>query len=158
VTLPVAVRRQGYRLAFALLRAYWFVRRPTLHGVKCVITDGDTILLVRHTYGPRRWDLPGGAVKRAEPPVDAARREMREELGLEISEWTSLGEVSATVHHCRDSLACFGAELSAPALALNRAELAAGRWFRRSELPSEISGIVGPILARLDATGGRQVR
>ena len=41
------------------------------------------MLLVRHTYGPRAWDLPGGAIKRGEPPIDAARREMDEELGLD---------------------------------------------------------------------------
>src|SRR5437870_4690431 len=81
VTFAVAVRRRGYRVAFALLRVYWFVRRPALHGVKCVLTNGDQVLLVRHTYGSRDWDLPGGAVSRGEPPVATARREMHEELG-----------------------------------------------------------------------------
>ena len=61
--LPVGLRRRAYRLAYALLCVYWFVRRPECHGVKCVLTDGALVLLVRHTYGPPLWDLPGGAIK-----------------------------------------------------------------------------------------------
>jgi 8-oxo-dGTP diphosphatase len=42
------------------------------------------ILLVDPEYKPD-WDLPGGMAEPNEAPVDAARRELREELGLELS-------------------------------------------------------------------------
>ena len=44
--------------------------------------DGGRVLLVRHVEG--RWQLPGGAVDPDERPEDAARREAREEAGIEI--------------------------------------------------------------------------
>jgi len=44
-------------------------------------------------------------------------REMREELGIDIADWTALGEVSAYTESGRDRLHCFQAELRAPALA-----------------------------------------
>ncbi|MEU4352480.1 NUDIX hydrolase [Streptomyces sp. NPDC023838] len=44
--------------------------------------DGD-VLLVNPTYKPG-WDLPGGMAEPNEAPDDAARRELKEELGLDL--------------------------------------------------------------------------
>jgi 8-oxo-dGTP diphosphatase len=41
------------------------------------------ILLVDPSYKPG-WDLPGGMAEANEPPAVAARRELREELGLDL--------------------------------------------------------------------------
>lgn len=42
------------------------------------------VLLVNPTYKPG-WDLPGGMAEANEPPEEAVRRELREELGQDIS-------------------------------------------------------------------------
>jgi 8-oxo-dGTP pyrophosphatase MutT (NUDIX family) len=114
--IPVPLRRWAYRFASGLLLVYRLLRRPTFTGVKCVLTDGDLVLLVRHTYGQREWLLPGGSLKRDEPPLSAARREMREELGIDIADWTALGELTAYTERGRDRLHCFQAELRDAAL------------------------------------------
>ena len=44
----------------------------------------DRILLVDPTYKPD-WDLPGGMAEANEPPAEALRRELSEELGLGIA-------------------------------------------------------------------------
>jgi 8-oxo-dGTP diphosphatase len=50
-----------------------------------LFTDGcGRILLVEPTY-KLYWDLPGGVVNGDESPRDAAVREVREELGLDVS-------------------------------------------------------------------------
>jgi 8-oxo-dGTP diphosphatase len=46
--------------------------------------DSQRILLVDPSYKPD-WDLPGGMAEANEPPLEAARREVREELGLELT-------------------------------------------------------------------------
>lgn len=146
--LPVRVRRLAYRVAYRVLAIYWFVRRPPAQGVKCVLTHGDHVLLVRHTYGRRDWELPGGSIKRDESPLSAARREMHEELGLSIDGWVALGRVFTTVYNRRDTLHCFQAELPAPQITIDRGEIVVARWFPRRELPEDTGRLVAPILAR----------
>ena len=48
-----------------------------------VLDDQDHVLVVRPTYKDR-WELPGGVVEAGESPRDAAKREVREELGLNL--------------------------------------------------------------------------
>jgi 8-oxo-dGTP pyrophosphatase MutT (NUDIX family) len=149
MTPVVFARRLAYRTAFALLRVSWFLRRPTLRGVKCVLTDGDRVLLVRHTYGRRYWELPGGSRKRNEPFRDAARRETREELGLTIDDWTDLGEFAATISSRPAALHIFHARAHAPVLKLDLGELAAAEWFDRDALPTDRGPYVAAILERI---------
>ncbi len=134
----VALRRMGYRAAYAALRVYWFVARPQTRGVKCIITDGDRVLLVRHTYGPRSWDLPGGSIKRGEQAAAAASREMTEELGITGASWRDMGRYQVAVDHRQDIVHCFQAELQAPELVIDHAELSATEWFPKRELPRDL--------------------
>jgi 8-oxo-dGTP pyrophosphatase MutT (NUDIX family) len=144
----VTLRRLGFRIVYRLLQVYWLAARPRKQGVKCLVTCRDRVLLVRHTDGNRAWDVPGGAMKRREAPVAAARREMSEELGLGGADWTQIGELRGTVSHRRDTIHCFRAELCEPSLTIDRGELAAVDWFARGALPDELGPYVGSVIAR----------
>jgi 8-oxo-dGTP diphosphatase len=82
--LPVVARRRVVRTLTPgfTVGAICFVERP----------DG-ALLLVRLSYR-NRWGVPGGLLKRGEEPADAARREVREETGLDV---VLLGEPAVVV-------------------------------------------------------------
>jgi 8-oxo-dGTP pyrophosphatase MutT (NUDIX family) len=148
--LPVGLRRWGYRLAYKVLRVYWFLGRPRANGVKCVLTRADDVLLVRHTYGRAEWELPGGRIQSRETPAAAATREMREELGISIGDWTSVGRLTGRADYRRDTLYCFRVALDDPELTLDRGEIDDAAWFPRDALPDDLGGYVRRILPLLD--------
>jgi len=154
---PVAARRLAYRSAYRVLTVSWLLRRPAKSGVKCLLVNQERILLVRHTYGYRGWDLPGGAIKRHEAPLTAARREMHEELGVEADGWISLGTVEGQFYHRRDTIHIFRVELPAPKITIDLGELAAASWFSGSDLPPNLGPYVLPIVKRSSATGAGAV-
>ena len=55
-------------------------------GVGGVIFDGASVLLAKRGQEPAKgtWSLPGGAVEIGEKLIDALKREIREEIGIEI--------------------------------------------------------------------------
>jgi 8-oxo-dGTP pyrophosphatase MutT (NUDIX family) len=145
VNPPVHLVRAGYRLAYRGLRVYWFLARPSIEGVKCVLTRGERLLLVRHSYGAGTWELPGGTVKSGEPPLTAARREMAEELGVDLTDWRLLGEFRGRMQYRHDRIHLFHAEVGDAPLVLELGELVVAGWFRGDRLPED----VGPYVAQM---------
>jgi ADP-ribose pyrophosphatase YjhB (NUDIX family) len=78
--MPSLLSRTLFRL-FVLFRA---VLSPVNFGAVAVVEQADKVVLVRQSYA-RGWHLPGGGVKRGEPPEQAVLRELKEEIGLSWS-------------------------------------------------------------------------
>lgn len=62
----------------------------------CVIFHDDAVVLIKRKYDPYKgyYALPGGAVEVGETVEDACRREMREEIGLEVRNLVLVGVYS----------------------------------------------------------------
>jgi 8-oxo-dGTP diphosphatase len=66
--------------------AAWYARLPTMFAAAAALftgTDG-RVLLVKPNYRDH-WSLPGGILEHGEPPHEGCRREVKEELGLDIT-------------------------------------------------------------------------
>ena len=67
----------------------WLITQKFLVGVVgVVLNDAGQILLLKHTYRDKYpWGLPSGWLKRGEQPMDALKREIKEETGITPSEY-----------------------------------------------------------------------
>jgi 8-oxo-dGTP pyrophosphatase MutT (NUDIX family) len=154
-TVPVPVRRVAYRVAHRLLRVYWRYARPHTRGVKCVVREGDAVVFVRHAYGDRcLWELPGGGIKRGEEPRAAAAREAREELGLDLAEWRTLGTVKVYGYGRQTTLSCFEALSPGRALSVDAGEIAEVRWCALAAPPVPLSVDAHAVLSRVLSVPG----
>ena len=66
--------------------AAWYARLPTMFAAAAALfTSADgRVLLVKPNYRDH-WSLPGGILEHGEPPHEGCRREVKEELGLDIT-------------------------------------------------------------------------
>ena len=84
-------------------------------GVVIVAQKGDKILLVkqyRYAISEAIYELPAGKLEYGENPLDAAKRELREETGYIADNWTSLGFIHTTAGICNEKLYLFKAEIN----------------------------------------------
>lgn len=143
--------RVAYRLIWALRRVAPGIGRP---GVKCVLTHGEEVLLVRHTYGGSKvWQLPGGGARKGEDTLEVARREMREELGVEASSWERLPSVDPHLRRLLPRVSCLRGELAERTVVPDPVEIAEARWFHRGALPARLGSDARIVLAVLAEEG-----
>lgn len=62
-----------------------------------ITVDGEVVLIRLHRFGThaQSLEIPGGLIDPGEQPIEAARRELREESGYESDELVPLGVVHA---------------------------------------------------------------
>lgn len=120
-----------------------------------ILTHKGHILLTRRPDGTRHaglWEFPGGKLDPSESPQEGLRREIREELGIEVL----VGEVFDVVYHRYDwgavlLLAYHCQQLSGE---IRNLEVAEHRWVAPAELgaypilPADV-----PLVQRLQRSG-----
>ena len=72
----------AYYVAYRLHLAWNFLFRPQCHGVWVAVWSQGQLLLIKNAYRSS-ITLPGGSIDGVEQPVQAALRELREEVGIE---------------------------------------------------------------------------
>jgi 8-oxo-dGTP diphosphatase len=116
-----------------------------------IVDDSDHVLLVKHSYGDRNWELPGGRGETGESAEETARREAREEVGLELDDLRLTGvywEPFVDMHHF-----VFRARAAEQPRVADKNEITDVGWFSRDALPRPISDFT---IRRIeDALAGR---
>lgn len=133
--LPPRLHRAGLRLAHRVRHRWRRWRKTPIQGISVILTNkaGD-VLLLKHSYGPKTWGLPGGGMGAGENPRECAKREMREELGLELDALHPLGVLEEQLSGSPHSSHLFAAEVNAAPKPDGR-EIVDARFFAPDALP-----------------------
>ena len=126
-------------IAYKIATIYWKIFRPQTFGVKLLLINDNKVLLVEHSY-TKGYHLPGGGVKSGEMFDRALKREILEELGLDISNLELFGVYQNTKQGKIDTVITY---LSTNPVDLNKAKLSSeinhANFYRLDRLPTNIS-------------------
>jgi ADP-ribose pyrophosphatase len=111
-------------------------------AVMMAIDEKKRVLLVRQYRLPAEkylWELPAGRLDPGEKPLDAAKRELKEETGYSAKRWTKLAGYYASPGFVQERMTIFLAEdLTAGDATPMDDERIETRWFKKKELAQMI--------------------
>ena len=101
-----------------------------------MILDNDRIFATARGYGDLKggWEFPGGKIEAGETPAEALKREIMEELDVEISVGELIGTIEYDYPTFHLSMDCFWCEIVSGEIVLKEAE--AARWLTKETLDS----------------------
>ncbi len=123
------------RFIYPLFKLYWFLFRPITQGAKIVLTHNDEVLLIRHTYG-YGWTFPGGGINKKENKENAIKREIREEIGIDINTINFIGSFESNFDYKRDTVFVFTAPVNNKKISVDELEIDVAQWFPMHSIPS----------------------
>lgn len=102
--------------------------------VAAVIKDGDKIFATERGYGDFKggWEFPGGKIEAGETPQEALKREIKEELDVDIKVHDLIDTVEYDYPEFHLSMDCFWCEIINGKLVLK--EHQAARWLTKETI------------------------
>lgn len=146
---PRRVRRLGVWLTQA---------RFTVTAGAVVLDERGRVLLLKHRLrGGSGWGIPGGFLGRGEQPVDALRRELREEVGAEV--WSASVALVRTLARTQQVEVIFKCRMESSAVAGHAPnfEIRRAEWFEPDSLPRGLGSDQRLLIERVlssEAEGG----
>ena len=70
-------------IAYRMALIYWRIFRPDGYGAFVAVWHEGRVLAIKNSYKPQ-WSFPGGGIKSNESAIQAAARELREEVGINV--------------------------------------------------------------------------
>ena len=136
----------------------WTVRfshpRFAVTAAGIVSDSSGRVLLLKHRFRPGSgWGLPGGFIEHGEQPEDGLRRELREEIGLEV-EQLKLFTVRAFKRPKQMEIVFTARAIGNPdELSF---EIQKAGWFLRGEFPKELPADQAALIKRALDDGARR--
>ena len=132
------MKKSIYRfILYPARQLYRFIVQPRTRGVKAIIIYKNQILLIKNTYGDRRWNVPGGGVNNDESLEDAIRREVYEEVGIKVEKITPIGTFQNIHEYKYDTVTVYKMSVQNKTVTIDNSEIESYQWFELSNLPAQ---------------------
>ena len=137
--VPRAWHRLGLRLAHGVRHRWRRLRKAPLRGCSMIARNqAGEVLLVRHSYGPPGWYVPGGGLGRHEDPREGAIRELLEEVNCEAQQVEEVAQLEDEISGSPHTAFIFMCQIDEEPQADGR-EIIEARFFAPDALPDELS-------------------
>ena len=150
--------RIAMRFAYRLQLAWWFVRRPAIHGSYIAVWHGDSVLVIRNSYR-KRLSFPAGGRARGETLLGTAQRELFEEVGIraEAEQLAYYGELVYRMRYAEDHAHFFELRCgAAPEVRVDRREVIWAEFLTPEDAIAR--GVVGVVRRYLEEIASRAQR
>ncbi|UAB77800.1 NUDIX domain-containing protein [Erythrobacter sp. SCSIO 43205] len=149
--LPAPLHRALLQLAHKVRHRWRKWRKTPISGISVIVTNpAGEVMLLRHSYGPKAWGLPGGGMAAGEDPHDCARRELVEEVRLDTAQLKPLGVLNETLSGSPHTSHVFTVEVTQQPKPDGR-EILEARFFAPHALPELLTRNVPKRLAMWEA-------
>jgi ADP-ribose pyrophosphatase YjhB (NUDIX family) len=122
--------------------------RFTVSAAAVIVNEAGEVLLLEHVLRPGTgWGLPGGFLKNGEQPEFGIRREIKEEVGIELGDLTTLRVWTFGPHL---EIVFTAVPIGEPAVRTR--EIYGFNWYSAESLPRDLPSaqklVIGEVLGR----------
>lgn len=120
-----------------IIKAYYLHLSPPTYGARIILTHKGEVLFVKNSYG-LKYNFPGGGISKSEDPKDGIKREVKEELGLSLSDPKYITSLVPDIEYeyRKNTIYVFTAELAGKDVSISSLEIDEIKWFGVSNPPS----------------------
>lgn len=143
------MREQINKFGFSLLKPLAGFMLSGSTRVRALIIAQDEVLLARSWVGSQRWSMPGGGIRKGEKPKNGLKRELHEELDLNIQteHYRQIMKIKQNEHGAEFAVIIFQMNVEEKrSFKIRKSEIIEAAWHKIDALPDNLHPLVNEAL------------
>ncbi|HIA92003.1 TPA: NUDIX hydrolase [Candidatus Saccharibacteria bacterium] len=141
-----------YAITYKCVRLAQSIVPLSTRRVRVALICERRILLIKNRLGDDNWTLPGGGLKKGERPATAAKREIQEELSIDIGDnkLTRFSTEKKQFGLYKESYVVYATAIDSLKYKANKTEIRESRWFELEGVPRRRDELVDVVMKTLE--------